>query len=161
MAKCTQLSNSSSLLYVAVDRQTAFGARTGHLKSIDSEGQLFVDFPGNPHGPIVAKLALGEIEIADLIESAEGTEVLLVFDNNDLCRPIIIGRVRDRVPTNGVEICIRGRRFLFDSEEEIELHCGQAKLRITRDGKLIILGEDVVSRARGRNRIKGGTVKIN
>lgn len=160
MTNLTQLSKSVSLRY-AVDQQTTFGTRTGHLKSINSEGQLFVDFPGNPHGPIVAKLALGEIEIADLIESAEGTEVLLVFDNNDLSQPIIIGRVRDRVPTNGVDICIRGRRFSFDSEEEIELQCGQAKLRITHDGKLIILGEEVVSRARGGNRIKGGTVKIN
>ena len=161
MTKLFQLSNSASPKDVAVDQQTALGARIGYLKSIDSEGQLFVDFPGNPHGPIIAKLALDEIEIADLIESIEGTEVLLVFDNNDLWKPIIIGRVRDRVPTDGVEICIRGRRFFVDSDEEIELHCGQAKLRINRDGKIIILGEDVVSRARGRNRIKGGTVNIN
>ena len=161
MSKHSQFLYSTSLLQASDDQQTVLGARTGSIISIDSEGQLFVDFPGNPHGPLQAKLALGEIEIANVIENTEGTEVLLLFDNNDLCRPIIVGRVRDRVPTNGVEICIRGRRFSVDTDEEIELRCGEAKLRITRDGKLIILGDEVVSRARGRNRIKGGTVNIN
>jgi hypothetical protein len=161
MMKLFQLSNSASLKNVDVDQQKIFGARTGYLKSIDNEGQLFVDFPGNPHGPIIAKIALDDIEIADLIESVEETEVLLVFDDNDLCRPIIVGRVRDRVPKDGVEIRIHGRRFMVECDEEIELHCSQAKFRINRDGKIIVLGENVVSRARGRNRIKGGTVTIN
>lgn len=161
MTKLIQLPDAHSQKHENVDKQSAIAAQTGHLKRIDSNGQVFVDFPDNPHGPIVAKLALDEIEINGLIHSSEGTEVLLVFDNNDLGRPIIVGKVRDRVPENGVEIHIRGRRFLVDSDEEIELHCGSAKLRIDRDGKIIVLGEDVVSRARGRNRIKGGTVNIN
>lgn len=161
MTKLIQLPDGLSQKQESVGRQTTLGARTGYLKSIDSKGQVFVDFPGNPHGPIVAKLALDEIEIAGLVHNSVGTEVLLVFDNNDLCHPIVVGIVRDRVPEDGVEIRIRGRRFLVDSDEEIELHCGRAKLRINRNGKIIVLGENVVSRARGRNRIKGGTVNIN
>ena len=143
------------------DRQPAAGAQRGRLVRIDNEGRLFVDFQGNPSGPVAAKLAVSETEIADLIDGAEGTEILLVFENNDIAQPIIIGRVRDCLPSNGIEIYIRGRRFIVDTDEEIELRCGEAKLRITRDGKVIVLGNDVLSRARRRNRIKGGTVNIN
>ncbi len=161
MTKLIQLPDGPIKKQEKVDKQATLGARAGRLKSIDSKGRVFVDFPGNPQGPIVAKLALDEIEISGLIHNSEETEVLLVFDNNDLFRPVIVGRVRDQVPTHGVEIHIHGRRFLVDSEDEIELHCGRAKLRINREGKIIVLGEDVVSRARGRNRIRGGTVNIN
>lgn len=138
------------------------GARQGRLVRIDNEGCVFVDFHGNPLGPVAAKLAVSQTEMADLIHSNdEETEILLVFENNDLARPIIIGKVRDRLPRNGIEISIRGRRFSVQTDEEIELRCGDAKLRITREGKIVVLGNDVVSRARRRNRIKGGTVNIN
>jgi hypothetical protein len=143
------------------ERQPAAGAQRGRVVRIDSEGRLFVDFQGNPSGPVAAKLAVSEAEIAHLIDGPEGPEVLLVFENNDLAQPIIIGTVRDCLPSNGIEIYIRGRRFTVDADEEIELRCGEAKVRITRDGKVVVLGNDVISRARRRHRIKGGTVNIN
>jgi uncharacterized protein DUF6484 len=143
------------------DRQPTAGARTGRLVRIDSEGRLFVDFEGNPRVPVAAKLAVSKTEIADLINAGEGTELLLVFENNDIAKPIIVGTVRDCLPSDGIVISIRGRRFIVDADEEIELRCGEAKVRITRDGKVIVLGNDVLSRARRRNRIKGGTVNIN
>ena len=143
------------------DRKPAAAAQRGRLARIDSEGRLFVDFPGNTLGPVAAKLAVSEMEIADLIDSAEGTEILLVFENNDKSQPIIVGRVRDRLPSEGAHIYVRGRRFTVDADEEIELRCGEAKLLISRDGKIVVLGNDVLSRARCRNRIKGGTVNIN
>jgi hypothetical protein len=143
------------------DRQPAVGAQRGRLVRVDSEGRLFVDFPGNPSGPLAAKLAVSRTEIAALIDGAEETEILLVFENNDIAQPIIVGTVRDCLPSNGIEIYIRGRRFIVDTDEDIELRCGEAKVRITRNGKIIVLGNDVVSRARRRNRIKGGTVNIN
>jgi hypothetical protein len=136
-------------------------AQRGRLVRIDAEGRPFVDFNGNPAEPVAAKLALGETEIAEIIRAGEGTEILLVFEDNDLSQPIIIGKLRHRLPSNGIEIYIRGRRFTVDADEEIELRCGEAKLRITREGKIIVLGNDVLSRARRRNRIKGGTVNIN
>jgi hypothetical protein len=144
----------------ADDRRQAAPLR-GRLVRIDAEGRLFVDFPGNQSGPVAAKLAVSETEIAAIIDGDYATEILLVFEDNDPAQPIIVGRVRDRLPRNGIEICIRGRRFTVEADEEIELRCGDATLRITREGKVIVLGNDVLSRARRRNRIKGGTVNIN
>ena len=140
------------------DRQQLVGAQRGRLVRIDDEGRLFVDFPDNPSDPVAAKLAVSEAELADVIA---GVEILLIFENNDLTQPIIIGRVRDRLPVNGIEISIRGRRVIVNADQEIELRCGEAKLLITHEGKVVVLGNDVLSRARRRNRIKGGTVNIN
>jgi hypothetical protein len=141
--------------------QLTTGAQTGYLVSIDTDGRLFVDFPGNPAGPVAAKFAVSDLAMAELLNEPEGSEVLLVFEDNDLAKPIIIGKVRDCLPNGGIDIRVRGRRFTVETDEEIELRCGDAKLRITRDGKVVVLGNDVVSRARRRNRIKGGTVNIN
>jgi hypothetical protein len=141
--------------------QPIAGAQTGQLVSIDADGQAFVDFPGNPSGPIAARLAISDLGMAELLDEPEAPEVLLVFEDNDRARPIIVGRVRERLPSAGIEIHLRGRRFTVETDEEVELRCGDAKLRITRDGKVVVLGNDVVSRARRGNRIKGGTVNIN
>jgi len=161
MTKIARIS-SKILSQVEPDRQQATGgAQTGRLVRIDIEGRCYVDFPGNEAGPVAAKLALTDTATAEILSYPRGTEVLLVFEDNDLARPVIIGRVRDRLPQTGIEIHIRGRRFTVETDEEIELRCGDAKLRISRDGKVVVLGNDVVSRARRENKIRGGTVNIN
>jgi hypothetical protein len=137
------------------------GAQTGRVVGIDPEGRVFVDFPRNPFGPVPAKLAVTDMAISEILTDPQRPELLLVFEDNDLSRPIIVGRVRDRLPADGLEIHLRAHRFTVEADEEIELRCGDARFRVTRDGKVIVLGNDVVSRARGRNKIKGGTVNIN
>jgi hypothetical protein len=137
------------------------GARTGCLVAIDADGRLFVDFPGNPSGPVVARLAVPDLVLSEVVGEAPGPELLLVFEDNDLARPVIVGVVRDRLPADGIEIHVRGRRFTVEMDEDVELRCGDARVRISRDGKVVVLGKDVVTRARRRNAIKGGTVNIN
>ena len=110
-----------------VDKQATLGAQTSSLKNIDSKGRVFVDFPGNTQGPVGRSSLSIRIEYSSLIHNSEETKVLLVFDNNDLFRPVIISRVRDQVPTHGVEIHIHGHHLLVDSEDEIELPCGQGQ----------------------------------
>jgi hypothetical protein len=161
MTKIARISSKISSELDAEPPRVAAGARTGRLVRIDVEGRCYVDFPGNAAGPVAAKLALTDTATAELLSYPRGTEVLLVFEDNDFTRPVIIGRVRDRLPQTGIEIHIRGRRFAVETDEEIELRCGDAKLRISRDGKVVVLGNEVVSRARRENKIRGGTVNIN
>jgi hypothetical protein len=56
---------------------------------------------------------------------------------------------------------IRHRRIVIEAGEELTLQCGEASIRITRDGKVMIRGEHILSRAKGTQRIKGGSVAIN
>jgi len=53
------------------------------------------------------------------------------------------------------------RRLLLKAEEELVLQCGDARIVLRRDGKLTIIGKEILSRARQRHRIRGATVDIN
>jgi hypothetical protein len=161
MATVTTVPQSAAPRRETDDRSAPLGASVGRVMRVDREGRPFVDFPGNPSGPVAARLAVGDAEMAALVESGAGCNVLLVFQENDLAQPIIVGRVRECLPTSGIEIALRGRRFVVETDEEIELRCGDAKIRMTREGRVVVLGNDVVSRARRQHKIKGGTVNIN
>jgi hypothetical protein len=50
---------------------------------------------------------------------------------------------------------------VLTGEEEVELRCGEASISLKKNGKLVIRGAYVETRAKGTNRIKGGTVQIN
>jgi len=78
---------------------------------------------------------------------------------NVLAQPIgtslvILGVVCDRqkLDTGSCEI---------SAEREIVLRSGAASLTLTQAGKVILAGEYVLSRSRGVNKIKGGSVQIN
>lgn len=52
-------------------------------------------------------------------------------------------------------------RLTLDATENLELRCGESSLTMNREGKVVLKGEQIVSRARGVNKIKGAAVKIN
>ena len=54
-----------------------------------------------------------------------------------------------------------GERLIVEADKELVLRCGEAEVVLREDGKIRISGVDVVSRARRRQRIKGGSVLIN
>ena len=49
----------------------------------------------------------------------------------------------------------------LQAETELLLRCGNASILLRRDGKLVIKGTEVVSRASGAHKIRGGQVNIN
>jgi hypothetical protein len=49
----------------------------------------------------------------------------------------------------------------LEAQEEIVLKCGEGSITLRKDGKIIIKGTHLLSRASGPNRIKGGSVQIN
>lgn len=82
--------------------------------------------------------------------------------------PVVMGVVRDALVRNvvhdrrqGKTVLVDGERIVFTGEREILLKCGDAEILLRSDGKVVVKGCDIVSRASGRNRIKGATVGIN
>ena len=59
------------------------------------------------------------------------------------------------------DVVIDGRTITFDARQEIVLRCGDAKIMLRKDGKIVIRGTHLISRSRGVNKIKGGSVHIN
>lgn len=82
--------------------------------------------------------------------------------------PVIIGNLDDRLVVLGFLSADPGLQPAADSEhrvvegrESVTLRCGKASITLTKAGKVLIEGEYVLSRSRGANRIRGGSVQIN
>lgn len=148
------------------------GTRIGKIAGIDADGQILVDFPGNNLGPILARLTSTAEEKLRRLPSV-GSDVLLVFDNNESNRPVIVDTLYslvDEITDRSAdaleaqkpeEVSVDQKRICIDAQEEIVLRCGEASITLTRAGKVIIKGNYLLSRSSGANRIKGGSVRIN
>jgi hypothetical protein len=148
-------------------RAVGSDVRLGEIVRWDQHGPL-VDFPGNERGPLRARVA-GAAPGAQLAASA-GTagarrqEVVLLVDPRASRAPVVLGFL---TPIGGdatapdLEARVDGRRVEIDGRDEIVLRCGEASITLRRNGRIVIRGVDVETRAAGVNRIKGGTVSIN
>lgn len=139
--------------------------RVGRITSVKETGRILVDYPYNPFGPLPARSTV------DTTFDDENRDVVLTFENSDPRLPIIIGLIQDQpviFPEQIVlgkkpirDITVDGERIVFDAKKEIELRCGKSSLIMKNDGKIVIIGTQLVSRASGVNKIKGAAVKIN
>ena len=137
----------------------------GWIVSCEPTSGPLVEFPGNPHGPTPARL-LAAITLPAL-QTAVATRqpVALVFERGDATLPLITGLVQPAIVaparSTSSEARIDGKRIVITGEEEVELRCGEASITLNKSGKLVIRGAYVETRAKGTNRIKGGSVQIN
>ena len=143
-----------------------WGATVGTLHSWDPQQGPLVDFTGNPAGRPVPARTLVQVDTG----GDTPQEVLLAFADGDLGRPIVVGVLRARaVPvvvegpfsSAAPEALIDGRRVVLEARDEIVLRCGEASITLRRNGRVVIRGTYVETSAKGVNRVKGGSVKIN
>lgn len=136
----------------------------GRLVRWDALLGPMVDFPGNAAGVPIAALALAQVGP----ELGAPHDALLVFADGDPARPVVIGVLRGPsmtaaalLPSGLPEAQIDGRRVVLDGRDEIVLRCGEASITLRRNGRVVIRGAYVETAAKGVNRVKGGSVKIN
>ena len=144
----------------------------GRIVRVAEDGRALVDWPGNLLGALKARSI---VEPAGLCAPAiaEDIPALLAFENGDPSLPIVVGVIRDafrssasgQAATLSVErpkdATLDGRTVLLDAREEILLRCGKSSILLRKDGKIIVKGTEIVSRASGTNKIRGASVKIN
>jgi hypothetical protein len=145
------------------------GARIGQLLGIDEAGSPVVDFDGNPYGPAAARLAIPYLaDLAGFVGSP--TALVLVFEEADPARPIVVGMFPDtragagrpgEAPAARGDLVLGGDRVRIEARDEVSVRCGEASLTMRRDGKILVKGSDVTSRATRVHKIKGGSVRIN
>jgi hypothetical protein len=137
-----------------ISSQSGGVAQTGVLLEIGANGSPIVDYGGNELGPIPARTAI--------LSANAGDTVLLVFDGGDPTRPIIVGVVRDRFEKSHPQrLKLAAKEILVEGTEEVSLRCGESSLILRKDGKAVLKGREVLSRASRTNRIKGATVQLN
>ena len=78
---------------IGTRRAAIAAARVGRLVEITQEGVLLVEYAGNSAGPLPALLAtLATRELLTVV-AAEQRGVVLVFDDGNPLRPLIVGLV--------------------------------------------------------------------
>jgi hypothetical protein len=141
----------------------ALAAATGFLHGFDIEGQPLVCGLAQLPGEVVAARTTVALKRRMVGEAA-----IVLFDQGDPRRPIIVGVVQPGVPQaeaaedpSGLAIQADGERYVVSAEREIVLRCGDASITLTRAGKVIIKGNYILSRSTGYNKIKGAAIDIN
>ena len=144
------------------------GACLGWIVRVDEEG-IWVDSDEHDAGPMLAMsvVALGRDELEAAI--ADGREAVLLFLASS-GQPVLLG-LRQAVPVLEVQLPAQeltasvdgreGKKVRLEGQDEVVLRCGKASITLRKNGRIVIRGVQVESRATGRNRIKGGAVLIN
>jgi Domain of unknown function (DUF6484) len=103
----------------------------------------------------------------DLHSVHVGRDAVLMFEDGDPYRPIVVGCLRNasmgapRSETGQIEVDADGKRLIVSAEERIVLRCGKASITLTKEGKILVQGAYVSNQSSGVLRIKGGSVQIN
>lgn len=166
LAEETRALAARRLLWRRGARRRVRGAQVGRLVAVAGSGAPIVDAPAMLDGPRPALLAAA-CPVAPL-EGAVGRRVVLLFEDADPERPIVVAWVAD-APHGAArgdagapsEVRVDGRRIVVAGESEIELRTGKASLTLTADGKILLKGVSVLSHAKGMNRIRGAAVRVN
>lgn len=146
----------------------ASGPRVGKVLAIDSQGRPLLAYAGMPkpgpsktgpsgNGSSKPRAASAEgipaRSTVRVTAADAGREALIAFENGDLALPIVTGLLQapEELPA----------RIEVQAGKELVLKCGPASITLTKDGRIVIRGADVLTRSSGSNRIKGGSVHIN
>lgn len=87
-----------------------------------------------------------------------GTEVVVV-DTDET--PVIIGCLLTEAEARGQKPSLNERELSFRATDKIQLRCGKASIVLRADGKIMVRGVSILSRASFLNRIRGSFTKIN
>ncbi|MEP6652617.1 MAG: hypothetical protein ABJA82_04630 [Myxococcales bacterium] len=129
----------------------------------DERGPL-VDFDGNTRGPVHARQTGPVPRARPAALGAIRQEIVLLVDPRPNHPPVLLGLLQSIGVASGVadvEARVDGQRVEIDGRDEIVLRCGEASITLRRNGRVMISGVQVETRAKGVNRIKGGSVAIN
>jgi hypothetical protein len=149
------------------------GMALGRIIDVSEEGQIIIDYAGNILGPLPARFISigGDQGAASFMKDAQ---VMLIFEHDNPRLPIIVGLVQDRLQRAKTTVVLeldreakrevvvdKQKKTIIEAKEEIELRCGKSSLVLKENGKVVIKGIEIVSRAARTNKIKGASVSIN
>jgi hypothetical protein len=146
----------------STDRARISGIVVGALVGFANAGATplvtYREQPGTAAVPARSTVALHASHI--------GKQTVLMFEEGDPRRPIIVGCLQDEqataLPLSGqVQVEADGQRLVVSATDRVVLRCGKASITLTKEGKVVIQGAYVSNQSSGVLRLKGGSVQIN
>jgi len=133
------------------------GAVVGLFIGLNKEGQPIVDYPSNPtDGALPARTT------QKISETDGGNDVLLLFEDGDPVKPVILGFLRDSTEQlKSADSVSDHERLEFHAKKEIVFRCGDASITLTRAGKILIRGKYLLSSSSGVHMLKGAVIHLN
>jgi hypothetical protein len=130
----------------------------------DNGATPLVVYPGQPTSAALPARTTRALHAAHI-----GRDAVIVFEQSDPARPIILGclhtdgaeAVAEAASRIDVEVDADGQRLVLTATDQIVLRCGKASITLTKEGKVLLQGTYVSSQASGAQRIRGGSVQIN
>jgi len=144
---------------------TGLQIRRGRIVALSNEGEIMVE--GDSEGlPLPCEFL--RTGAGALPELNPGDAVLYALDEI-ATRGYVLGviqKYRENAQGTNGNLALPHpqqdfREIKFNAKEKIELRCGQSVLLLNKDGKIVVKGTSITSRASGPQKIKGATVQIN
>ena len=134
---------------------------TGRVLAVRDDGSVLVEVEGANNDKLWCDL-LHTSEHPTLRLSV-ADRVLLWFSPDGEEQGVVLGRIgTSHAPSSEAqENEHKPHELVIEAKENLTLKCGDGSITLRSDGKILIKGKDLVSRAGRMNRIKGGAVAIN
>ncbi len=134
-------------------------AALGRIVALDGAGGPLVVIDGQPGD----ERRSADSTVA-LSPASVGARVTLLLPASG--SPVVTGVVRPAgspalAGAAPAQVVLDGETLVLEAQREIVLRCGKASIHLTREGKVVIRGADLLEASTGRHRIRGGTVEIN
>jgi len=137
----------------------------GQLKQSQKNGELLVECNGCEPKPARLLASMNRSELQK--KAGYGQEVLVVFAHDNPDEPVIVGVMGNILEEtvymeDGHSDALADReRVVIRAEKEVVLACGDSSITLTRDGRIVVRGREILSRASGSNKIKGSHIEFN
>ena len=129
----------------------------GRIVNIGKEGKLRVKTEGT-----------GARILCDFLQTSAGPLPILYLGTPVLCivhesKGYVLGVIKPYIAGDDQQEEQKQdpTQLKLEAAESIELTCGQSTLSMEKNGKIVLRGADITTRAFGANKIKGASVRIN
>lgn len=151
---------TSTTVSEVLSLQTGPSLQRGLVQLAEADGSISVDCDQRPGTVRCALLFTADGAKLDL---SPGDAVLVWLPSPLSADGVVLGRIGAGLagllaPHNAKQM---PDELVVEAKQQLTLKCGEGSITLRGDGKVLIQGKDLISRAQRTNRIKGGSVAIN
>jgi hypothetical protein len=117
--------------------------------------RLLVEHPTRGTLEALTTLALSADELNKAIEQRRRA-VACVCDDT-----LVVTGLLQPLPPGNPEDVAKGEPFVINAPNGLVMRCGTSSIRIMPDGRILLRGKRIVSRAELYNQIVGGSIRLN